>query len=594
MKNDLMGKEQITTEMQTENIRHGIHVVAKPVGPLCNLNCEYCFYLEKHALFAPDEQYRMSDDVLFAFITNYITSQPTPVVEFVWQGGEPTLLGIDFFMKVVELQKPFAHTKTITNSLQTNGTLLTDEWCRFLKQHNFMVGISIDGPRVIHDRYRRDRRGTGSFDQVIRGMGLLRKHKVEFNVLVSVARETARHPLEVYRFLRDESIEFIQFAPVVERSADACSLKHGLQLACPPALDKTVQQAEVTDWSVVPEDYGDFLIAIYEEWVRHDVGKTFVMNFEWALNAWIGNPSPVCVHARQCGRSLVIEHNGDVYACDHCVYPEYRLGNVMNERLSEMTERSLRSGFGVSKETELPRWCRECDVLAACRGGCPKHRFAMTHYNEPGLHYLCEGYKKFYLHIRKYLSAMTQLLENGLSVSYIMDAVKGPLVIKMEEGKCRKEMKLFGKNGMYGMIAMLLVSMVFAASAMGLIFMAPVIVYKAVKGKGYEATARMSAAPEKVYAAAVSSAEEKAPKIKIVKKEDENMFLEVTDGIQTASVKIKKADAEANSEIIVTASLPKEEGQKKEAKTEKEKELALRIGKNLCAKLQVQCTVNKE
>jgi uncharacterized protein len=428
-----MAAEQKSVSEHKEFIAHGIHVVAKPIGPACNLNCEYCFYLEKQALFTSGEQYRMSDDVLSAFITNYITSQPTPIVEFVWQGGEPTLSGIDFYKRMIELQKQFLGTKTITNSLQTNGTLLTDEWCVFLKKHNFMVGISLDGPKDIHDRYRRDRKGKGTFDRVMHGLRLLQKHKVEYNVLACVARETAKHPLEVYRFFKDEGVEFIQFSAVVERMHDSSGRHAGLRLAGPASLNKEEEQTDVTPWSVIPEEYGDFLIAVYEDWVRHDVGTVFVMNFEWALNAWIGNPSPVCIHAKQCGRSVVIEHNGDVYACDHCVYPEYRLGNIKTDRLSEMVEQSLRSGFGVSKETSLPRWCTECKVLSACQGGCPKHRFEMTYYREPGLHYLCAGYKKFFLHIRKYCHTMTQLLGNGLPASYIMDAVKGPLVIKLNE-----------------------------------------------------------------------------------------------------------------------------------------------------------------
>ena len=408
----------------------GIHVVAKPIGPVCNLNCEYCFYLEKQALFGTGEKYRMPDKVLFAFITNYITSQPTPVVEFVWQGGEPTLLGIDFFKRVIELQRPFTRQKAITNSLQTNGTLLTDDWCDFLKKHNFMVGISLDGPREIHDRYRRDRKGNGTFDQVMQGLRLLQKHKVEYNVLACVAHDTAKHPLDVYRFFKDQGIEFIQFTPIVERTPDTRSSQLGLCLAGPAARDKEESETDVTSWTVVPEEYGDFLIAVYEEWVRHDVGKIFVMNFEWALNAWIGNPSPVCIHAEQCGRSVVLEHNGDVYACDHCVYPEYKLGNIATDNLLQMVGKSVQSGFGITKETALPRWCRGCEVLSACRGGCPKHRFARTYDDEPGLHYLCAGYKKFFLHIRKYLRVMAQLLENGLPASYVMDAVKGPLVIK--------------------------------------------------------------------------------------------------------------------------------------------------------------------
>jgi len=400
---------------------------------MCNLNCEYCFYLEKQTLFRAGEKYRMTNEVLSAFIMNYIKSQPTPLVEFVWQGGEPTLLGIEFFKRVVELQGPFARQKTIRNSLQTNGTLLTDEWCEFLKEYDFMVGISLDGPKDIHDRYRRNRKGSGTFDRVMQGLRLLQKHKIEYNVLASVAHETATLPLDVYHFLRNEGVEFIQFTPIVERMSDSCSTQQGLRLACPASLDKEELQTEVTPWTVVPEEYGDFLIAIYEEWVRNDVGKVFVMNFEWALNAWLGNPSPVCIHAEQCGRSVVLEHNGDVYACDHCVYPQYKLGNIRTDSLSHMVGKSMQTGFGISKATALPNWCKGCEVLAACRGGCPKHRFARTYYNEPGLHYLCAGYKKFFLHIRKYLRAMTQLLENGLPASYVMDAVKGPLVIKLDE-----------------------------------------------------------------------------------------------------------------------------------------------------------------
>jgi uncharacterized protein len=411
----------------------GVHIVAKPIGPACNLDCDYCFYLEKQALYGTGEDYRMSDEVLAAFIGSYVSNQPTPVVEFVWQGGEPTLLGVDFFRRVVELQAPFARIKTITNSLQTNGTLLNDDWCRFLKQHGFMVGISLDGPREIHDRYRRDRHGNGSFDAVMRGLKLLQKHGVEYNVMASVARETARQPLEVYRFFKAEGVEFIQFVPVIERPPAAEEQALGLNLAGPAALDREESNTEVTPWTVLPEEYGDFLIAIYEEWVRKDVGTTFVMNFEWALNAWISNPSPVCIHARQCGRSLVIEHDGDLFACDHYVYPQYRLGNILRDDQSAMVAASLQNGFGAHKEATLPRWCRECEVLAACQGGCPKHRFAQSHYGDPGLHYLCAGYQKFFRHIRKYLRVITTLLEHGLPVSEVMKAVEGPLLIRVAD-----------------------------------------------------------------------------------------------------------------------------------------------------------------
>ncbi len=261
-------------------------------------------------------------------------------------------------------------------------------------------------------------------------MKLLQKHGVEYNVLACVARETARRPLEVYSFLKSEGVEFIQFTPVIERLPDEMSRAGGLRLAGPAALDREEQQVQVTPWTVVPEDYADFLIAMYEDWVRHDVGSVFVMNFEWALNAWIGNPSPVCIHAQQCGRAVVIEHNGDVYACDHFVYQPYRLGNIAEDTLSHMVEKSLTTGFGIMKETALPGWCRDCPVLKACRGGCPKHRFKKSPPGEPGLHYLCEGYRKFFLHIRKYLRAMATLLENGLPASRVMDAIDAPLLIR--------------------------------------------------------------------------------------------------------------------------------------------------------------------
>ena len=411
----------------------GIHIMAKPIGPACNLNCDYCFYLEKQALFPKDENYRMSDEVLQAYITKYIASQPTPEVEFVWQGGEPTLLGLDFFKRVVELELPFAKTKTIKNSLQTNGTLLTDEWCAFLKKYNFLVGISLDGPREIHDRYRKNRDGTPTFDKVMRGLKLLQKHGDQYNVMACVARETAYQPLEVYHFFKSEGVEFIQFFPIIERLPDEASRACGLRLGMPASLDKEESNTEVTPWTVEPEKYGDFLIAVFDEWVRNDVGKVFVMNFEWALNAWIGNPSPVCIFAETCGRSVVLEHNGDVYACDHCVYPQHRLGNILSDNPLNMIEKSIASGFGVSKETALPRLCRECDFLAACQGGCPKHRFSRTYYGESGLHYLCPSYRKFFSCIRKYLRVMAQLLEQGLPASYVMDAVKGPLVINLNQ-----------------------------------------------------------------------------------------------------------------------------------------------------------------
>lgn len=414
------------------SLPQGFHIVAKPVGPACNLNCSYCFYLEKRMLFGKRRDYRMSDDLLTRYIRNYIASQPTPEVEFVWQGGEPTLLGVDFFRRVVDLQQPYLKAKTISNVLQTNGTLLNDEWCRFLQQHGFLVGISLDGPEHIHDRYRKDRRGRGSFAKVYQGLQLLKSHGVKFNVMASVTRETAREPLIVYDFFRKEQVEFIQFAPVVERLPGKAEKDMGLQLAGPITPESSGSSfPDMTACSILPEEYGDFLIAIYEEWVRNDVGKTFVMNFEWPLNAWIGNPSSICIHSPQCGQSLVIEHNGDIFGCDHYVYPQYRLGNIGESSIYQLVKTARNLGIGSSKEDSLGATCRECDVLAACRGGCPKHRFMpSTEGGEVRQNYLCAGYRKFFLHIRKYLRVMATLVENGYPASVVMEVIKGPLLIE--------------------------------------------------------------------------------------------------------------------------------------------------------------------
>jgi uncharacterized protein len=416
----------------------GIHALAKPRGPLCNLKCDYCFYLEKENLFPNQDDFRMSEHVLRRYIQSYILSQETPEVEFVWHGGEPALAGIDFYRKAVEYQRAYGHLKVVKNSFQTNGTLLTDEWCEFFKINNFFIGLSLDGPEQIHGRYRRKRDGQPSFKEVLKGLRLLQKHGVEYNILACVTRETACLPLEIYRFFKDQAVEFIQFTPVIERMPDPKAREYGLGLAMPPVPDGEKTHTQVTPWSVESERYGDFLIAIYEEWVRHDVGKVFVMNFEWTLNAWIGNPSPVCIFSRQCGRAVAVEHNGDVYACDHYVYPEYRLGNLRDRQLGDMVQSSVASGFGPHKETSLPKGCRECEVLKACWGGCPKHRFMKTGAGEPGLHYLCPGYKKFFKHIRKYLRAMAQLLENGLPVSLVMQAVEGPLMIDLGKAKHKR------------------------------------------------------------------------------------------------------------------------------------------------------------
>lgn len=420
---------QNTVETNRMHSTQAIHVLAKPGGPTCNLKCDYCFYLEKQQLFDNGKPFQMKDDVLQRYIESYIRSQPTPDVEFVWHGGEPTLMGIDYFRKIINYQRPFQTDKQIKNTIQTNGTLLTDEWCMFFKQNNFFIGISLDGPEDIHDRYRRNQGGGATFNSVMKGLTLLQKHGVEFNVLASVAKDTAYHPLEVYHFFKEQDIAFIQFTPIIERLPDQDTKNCGLSLAMPSVLDHEESNAEVTPWTVEPDKYGDFLSTIFNEWVRNDVGKTFIMNFEWALNVAIGNQSPVCIFSRQCGRSVAIEHNGDVFACDHYVYPEYRLGNVLEKELSDMVESSVSSGFGPHKEQMLPRWCLECDVREACWGGCPKHRFSKSPYGEPGLHYLCKGYKKFLKYIAKYMGAFRKLIEFDLPVEYIMQAVDQPLII---------------------------------------------------------------------------------------------------------------------------------------------------------------------
>lgn len=380
-------------------------------------------------MFADSPKSLMSDEMLKAYIGNYIRSQGSGEVIFVWQGGEPTLAGIDFYRRAVGYQKEFNTGQTIRNSLQTNGTLLDDEWCRFLSENNFLVGLSLDGPQEIHDRHRRGRQGEASFPDVMRGLELLRKHNVKFNVLAAVTRETANHPLDVYRFFKEENIRYIQFTPIVERLPDDTSVQAGQELAGPALLSDEELNRTVTPWTVDPEKYGDFLNTIFDEWVRSDVGTMFVMNFEWAMSAAIDRTSPICIFSRRCGGAVAVDQNGDVFSCDHYVYPEYRLGNVATESLSDMVKASLESGFGSHKEKALPRWCRECDVVQACWGGCPKHRFLNSPYGEPGLQYLCAGYRKFFSHISKFMTAFIQLEEYGLPPETIMQAVNQPLII---------------------------------------------------------------------------------------------------------------------------------------------------------------------
>ena len=386
-----------------------IHVLAKPTGAICNLACSYCFFLDKELLY-PGSKFRMSEEVLENYIRQLISAHRSLQVTVAWQGGEPTLMGIDFYRRAIELQKKYRKPgMTFENTMQTNGTLLDDEWCRFFKENNFLIGISIDGPRDLHDAYRVDKKGEGTFDRVMRGLRLLQKHGVEYNVLTTVNRCNADYPLEVYRFLRDEArTDWIQFIPVVERINEG---GHTL-----------FQRGDrVSNRSVLPEQLGSFLIRIFDEWVRNDVGKVFVQTFEASARKWLGLPSSgMCVFEETCGIGLALEHNGDLYSCDHFVEPDYLLGNIMEKEISELAFSKDQYRFGQNKRDNLPQVCLECDVLFACLGECPKNRFLTTSAGETGLNYLCKGWKAFFRHIDFPMQIMAGLIRRGYPASEIM------------------------------------------------------------------------------------------------------------------------------------------------------------------------------
>jgi uncharacterized protein len=367
----------------------------------------------------------MTCEVLEAYVRQYIAGQEAPEVTFAWQGGEPTLLGVKFFRRVVELQARHADGKQIQNALQTNGTLLDDEWCTFFKENNFLIGLSIDGPARLHNTYRVDKKGRSTYDDVLAGLRLLKKHSVEFNTLTVVNRKNVRHALEVYRFLRDIGSGFIQFIPLVERLPDKEAKALGLDLAAPPRLGQDEEiSRRVTEWSVPAKDYGEFLCTIFDEWIQRDVGRGFVQIFDVALGNWSGHGGGLCVFNPTCGTALAMEHNGDVYSCDHYVYPEYHLGNIMNASLGDMAGSAFQCQFGQDKSDKLPRYCRECDVRFACHGECPKHRFIRTPDGEPGLNYLCMAYKQFFRHVDPCMKEMTGMLRAGRAPAEIMALVR--------------------------------------------------------------------------------------------------------------------------------------------------------------------------
>ncbi len=363
---------------------------------------------------------RMKPEVLETYVRDYIAAQPGPVVSFAWQGGEPTLLGVDFFEKAMELQARYAQGKTIENAFQTNGVLLDDAWGAFLAKHHFLVGISIDGPAHLHDAYRVDKGGKPSFERVMAGLEVLKRHGVDFNTLTTVHRKNSRQALEVYQFLRKIGSGYLQFIPIVERKADPAA-ENGLWLAPPPDHeDAEALDAQVTEWSVRPAEFGEFLIRIFDEWVKRDVGRVFVQQFDAALANWVGAPAGVCIFSENCGRAMAVEHNGDVYSCDHYVYPKYRLGNLMNEALGTLADLPVQEAFGLAKSASLPAYCRECPVRFACHGECPKHRFLKTPAGEPGLNYLCAGYKRFFTHIDSPMRTMAALLASQQAPANIM------------------------------------------------------------------------------------------------------------------------------------------------------------------------------
>ena len=398
-----------------------LYVMVKPAGSLCNLACDYCYYLEKAKLYASTPKQIMSDELLEKFIQEYIASQTTPNVLFSWHGGETLMRPLSFYRKVMELEQKYANGRTIDNCIQTNGTMLTEEWCRFFHDNNWLVGISIDGPQEFHDEYRKNKAGKPSFVKVMQGIRLLNKYQVEWNALAVVNDFNADYPLEFYRFFKDIGCRYIQFTPIVERLE-----KHedGRYLA---AVDEGNEQG-LTDFSVTPEQWGNFLCTIFDEWVRHDVGEYFIQLFDSTLANWVGQQPSVCTMARTCGHAGVMEFNGDVYACDHFVFPQYKLGNIYQKTLVEMMYSPEQMKFGQDKYDKLPTKCKTCTYSFACNGECPKNRFMHTADGEPGLNYLCKGYYHFFDHVAPYMDWMKRELQAQRPPAGIMEAIRKKVI----------------------------------------------------------------------------------------------------------------------------------------------------------------------
>lgn len=393
-----------------------LYVMLKPAGAHCNLACKYCYYLEKNKLYPTAQRHLMSDEMLEQFTREYIEAQTMNQVLFTWHGGEPLLRSIDFYRKALSLQQKYARGRRIDNVIQTNGTLLTDEWCEFFAQNHWLVGISIDGPQPDHDHYRLTAAGKPSWQKVMQGIKLLKKHGVEWNAMAVVNAYNANHPLEFYRFFKENGCQFLQFTPIVERQT-----RHEDGRTLASLADKN--EIPLSEASVTPEQWGYFLSAIFDKWVRKDVGKIFVEIFDCTLANWMGISPGICAYSKECGHAGVIEHNGDVYSCDHFVFPEYKLGNIRDHSLIDMLYGEQQQEFSRLKHSSLPRQCKECDMEFACHGECPKNRFMKDKYGDSGLNYLCPGYYHYYQHVAPYMDYMKQELMSQRPPSNIMKVV---------------------------------------------------------------------------------------------------------------------------------------------------------------------------
>lgn len=395
-----------------------VYVMLKPVGAVCNLACDYCYYLEKGKLYPEQKNHIMNEQLLEKFIREYIEIQTMPEILFTWHGGETLMRPISFYKKALELQRQYGRGRQIDNCIQTNGTLLTDEWCKFFKENNFLVGISIDGPQEFHDEYRRNRQGLPSFHKVMKGIELLKKHGVEYNAMAVVNDYNVDYPLDFYNFFKKIDCHYIQFAPIVERLNQQAN---GMQLTLPGQQESDI---ELAPFSVDSGKWGDFLCAVFDEWLKEDVGVYYIQLFDSTLANWVGEQPGVCTLAKTCGHAGVMEFNGDIYACDHFVFPEYKLGNIYTQSLTEMMYSQRQLQFGVDKYEKLPSSCKACEYLFACNGECPKNRFIRTANGEPGLNYLCKGYKKFFSHVAPYMDFMKKELLNQRPPANVMEWAK--------------------------------------------------------------------------------------------------------------------------------------------------------------------------